>query len=797
MAGYILKIVLEDTHPPVWRRVVIPERISFYELHLVIQCLFGWENCHLHNFSIPSEDIFIDEEENSGFWNHYQEAKTLVDRFFPGYKWIRYTYDFGDDWRHKIIFEKIDESYEERYAALLKVKGDNFEEDTGGVWANGWDGEARRPLDVKAAAESLRKLVFPANEDLDAEAESAYFPDDAKKVMDDFFRDFLDRLESAFHASSHKRKSSPMALKIESWKHFCEESLRQTEERENAKDGKARDGKGKNGNAKDGKAKDWKAKDGKAGKEKVQSENSGDGGYSQLILPFLKQEDLEEPDYVLEIVSGTKSCAELLCALNLQEARDYCKYLQIPYLDSWIKSRMTCAIAQELYEHPEYLLYVLYEEELREYLHLAGLPNGRLEKLPETDMLSKAIGVGLADIQVEKRKGKTRAVLSFATDLSPLLCSLPAALRKQTYRELRRFSEKLKTLVLVYGLIDFDSLRGMFQSVYHMAVAPEAFCRYVYWHGRFNDQLQTLYRTDSGKAYAAAIQLDADYIMARILRYSKDLEYASFSEKELREMAGSISERSDWAEVLYNILLYDFKLPEAAAGAVLEFIFPKIMEGRPLPFVIESMLHILPEEPELSASCELWCAAAGLLLELELPMLKGRSRQQYAEEKRISAWDIDMVEAEKQPVHVKERHMYEFDRSIQETMFQAVSFVSEQDIKRLEAYLQKEKIHSEEFLYLLAEANIICCRFEEADSLIRRLRKSSSRGKEGAETLQEMLEAGIDVTDEPEEEDGLFWDGWLPPVSRTYVRETPKIGRNDPCPCGSGKKYKRCCGRGL
>ncbi|MDR0882256.1 MAG: preprotein translocase subunit SecA [Candidatus Adiutrix sp.] len=27
------------------------------------------------------------------------------------------------------------------------------------------------------------------------------------------------------------------------------------------------------------------------------------------------------------------------------------------------------------------------------------------------------------------------------------------------------------------------------------------------------------------------------------------------------------------------------------------------------------------------------------------------------------------------------------------------------------------------------------------------------------------------------------------------TRETPKIGRNDPCPCGSGKKYKQCCGR--
>jgi preprotein translocase subunit SecA len=27
------------------------------------------------------------------------------------------------------------------------------------------------------------------------------------------------------------------------------------------------------------------------------------------------------------------------------------------------------------------------------------------------------------------------------------------------------------------------------------------------------------------------------------------------------------------------------------------------------------------------------------------------------------------------------------------------------------------------------------------------------------------------------------------------VKKAAKVGRNDPCPCGSGKKYKRCCGR--
>lgn len=30
--------------------------------------------------------------------------------------------------------------------------------------------------------------------------------------------------------------------------------------------------------------------------------------------------------------------------------------------------------------------------------------------------------------------------------------------------------------------------------------------------------------------------------------------------------------------------------------------------------------------------------------------------------------------------------------------------------------------------------------------------------------------------------------------AKTVVREQPKIGRNEPCPCGSGTKYKKCCG---
>ena len=42
---------------------------------------------------------------------------------------------------------------------------------------------------------------------------------------------------------------------------------------------------------------------------------------------------------------------------------------------------------------------------------------------------------------------------------------------------------------------------------------------------------------------------------------------------------------------------------------------------------------------------------------------------------------------------------------------------------------------------------------------------------------------------------------WLPyraqrhdALVETVKRQSPKVGRNDPCPCGSGKKYKKCCG---
>ena len=35
------------------------------------------------------------------------------------------------------------------------------------------------------------------------------------------------------------------------------------------------------------------------------------------------------------------------------------------------------------------------------------------------------------------------------------------------------------------------------------------------------------------------------------------------------------------------------------------------------------------------------------------------------------------------------------------------------------------------------------------------------------------------------------------PTKTPIIRDTPKIGRNDPCICGNGRKFKKCCGKNI
>ncbi len=61
--------------------------------------------------------------------------------------------------------------------------------------------------------------------------------------------------------------------------------------------------------------------------------------------------------------------------------------------------------------------------------------------------------------------------------------------------------------------------------------------------------------------------------------------------------------------------------------------------------------------------------------------------------------------------------------------------------------------------------------------------------------VQIRREEEVERIEEKQRQDYIMSRGEDTPAAATVKRETAKVGRNDPCPCGSGKKYKKCCGR--
>lgn len=109
---YRLKIQLEDTDPPIWRRLLVSGDISLGMLHKVIQETMGWTNTHLHEFTIDGlgysdPDAEIEDTRNELKFRLSQVAPPAREAF-------EYLYDPGDGWEHTIVVEQSMES-DKRY----------------------------------------------------------------------------------------------------------------------------------------------------------------------------------------------------------------------------------------------------------------------------------------------------------------------------------------------------------------------------------------------------------------------------------------------------------------------------------------------------------------------------------------------------------------------------------------------------------------------------------------------------------------------------------------------------------
>lgn len=91
--------------------------------------------------------------------------------------------------------------------------------------------------------------------------------------------------------------------------------------------------------------------------------------------------------------------------------------------------------------------------------------------------------------------------------------------------------------------------------------------------------------------------------------------------------------------------------------------------------------------------------------------------------------------------------------------------------------------------------------YEAIHDYIQRLENSGNIGQlrerlqNDYDRRQKYMEEGFYYKEYPHRRRSKATVHWDSDDGGTYVRSQPKIGRNDPCPCGSGKKYKNCCGK--
>jgi hypothetical protein len=106
-----LKITLQRTHPPIWRRLLVDKNTTFAGLHHIIQIAMGWENCHLFEFKTLGYRIGEPTDDMDDFFGSGKliDASTItLAAVITGTKEkMEYEYDFGDGWIHQVVVEKF------------------------------------------------------------------------------------------------------------------------------------------------------------------------------------------------------------------------------------------------------------------------------------------------------------------------------------------------------------------------------------------------------------------------------------------------------------------------------------------------------------------------------------------------------------------------------------------------------------------------------------------------------------------------------------------------------------------
>jgi hypothetical protein len=164
---YRVRVDLDGTRPPLWRRLELASDLFLDQVHEVIQVAFGWTDSHLHQFGSgpgrygpETEHYLCPFQVEDGETGIAEEDVRLDEVLADAGDKLFYDYDFGDGWEHTVKLEAVLPGRDSGPRAVcLTGRRDGPAEDCGGVHAYELISAAtdpRNPEHIDAVAEFSR-----------------------------------------------------------------------------------------------------------------------------------------------------------------------------------------------------------------------------------------------------------------------------------------------------------------------------------------------------------------------------------------------------------------------------------------------------------------------------------------------------------------------------------------------------------------------------------------------------------------------------------------------------------------
>lgn len=129
MKAYQVKIVIKNSKPPIWRRLIIPAGITFSRLSRILDKAMGWSDSTGFEFEFYHTKVRIVEDLEAALaegkvFEYYEASEAYIEEFLDNSEWFTYTCDREKLWSHRVDIEQVLDDYSYDYPTVLKYKGE-------------------------------------------------------------------------------------------------------------------------------------------------------------------------------------------------------------------------------------------------------------------------------------------------------------------------------------------------------------------------------------------------------------------------------------------------------------------------------------------------------------------------------------------------------------------------------------------------------------------------------------------------------------------------------------------------